>query len=359
MSFRRGWGVVLVVIMLLGGLLFSVWAPLRQQLFERLAAQRMAADGATQLPDGLHVGLCGAGSPLPDPRRSAPCTLVIAGKRTLVFDAGNTAAIKVGAMGFDIGKVQALFLTHFHSDHIGGVGELMLQRWVGGIHQQPLPVHGPAGVEEVVAGFNQAYTQDAHYRVAHHGSTVVIPSGFGGRAMPFQPTGPEMRVIVVDEPDLQIVAFNVDHSPIHPAVGYRIRYKDRTLVISGDTKQSAAVEREAKGVDVLVHEALSMPLVQSMNRAANQAGRPNLAQIMTDIQNYHTSPEQAAETAQSAGAGYLLLTHIVPQLPLPGLQKVFLGDATERFDGPIKVGVDGDFISLPANSTEILVSNRL
>ncbi len=356
---RRSTLFVLLGLLVVVGVLFSARAPLSLMLFQRIAAERMSADALAELPDGLHVGLCGAGSPIPDPRRGAPCTLVIAGSQMFVVDAGNTAALKIGAMGFDIGKVEALFLTHFHSDHIGGLGEVMLQRWVAGNNQKPLPIHGAVGVTEVVAGFNQAYTQDAHYRVAHHGEHIVSPTGFGGQALPFVTTGAEQRVVLVDEPDLQIVAFNVDHSPIHPAVGYRIRYKDRTLVISGDTKQSEAVQREAQGVDVLVHEALSVPLVVRLNQAATEAGRPKLAQIMTDIQNYHTTPEQAAQTAQNAQVGYLLLNHIVPQLPLPGLEETFLGQAPSLFDGPIRVGVDGDFISLPANSSEIFVSNRL
>ena len=83
------------------------------------------------------------------------------------------------------GRIEALLLTHFHSDHIDGMGGLMLQRWVGGAHTAPLPVHGPDGVEAVVAGFNAAYTPDRGYRVAHHGPETVPPGGFGGTAKPF------------------------------------------------------------------------------------------------------------------------------------------------------------------------------
>jgi ribonuclease Z len=328
------------------------------RVYEKLAGHRMAADPLAGLADGLHVGLCGAGSPLPDDRRSGPCTVVVAGKRIFLFDAGANAARNLVRMGFNPGDIEALFLTHFHSDHIDGLGEVMLQRWVGGSRTEPLPVHGPVGVDGVVAGFVQAYTLDQGYRVAHHGAGIVPPAGFGGVARAFDSAEPDGRVVVLDEPDLEIVAFSVQHDPVHPAVGYRIRYKDRTAVLSGDTRSCPAVAREARGVDLLVHEALSATLVGVLERSAAEAGRSNLAAVFHDIPSYHTTPEQAAATARDAGVGFLLLNHIAPALPLPGQEQVFLGRAVEIFAGPIKVGVDGDFVSLPVGSQAIEAGRR-
>jgi ribonuclease Z len=130
------------------------------------------------------------------------------------------------------------------------------------------------------------------------------------------------------------------------------------VVLSGDTKKSAAVQREATGVDLLVHEAMSTPLMAILQDSAGQAGRPKLRQLMLDIVDYHSTPEQAAQIARDAGVRYLLLNHIAPPLPLPGLEKAFLGDATSIFSGPVRVGSDGDFISLPVGTLEINVSQR-
>jgi ribonuclease Z len=210
----------------------------------------------------------------------------------------------------------------------------------------------------VLAGFLQAYAPDKVYRVAHHGPVVVPPDGFGGTARPFDVAAPDGRVVIVDEPDLEIVAFTVDHEPVHPAVGYRIRYKDRTVVLSGDTRKSANVQREAAGVDLLVHEALSEPLVAILERSAAQAGRTNVAKIFADIPSYHTTPEQAAEIARDADVGYLLLNHIVPALPVPGQEAAFLGDSSRVFAGPLRVGRDGDFVSLPAGTKRIEPGHR-
>ncbi len=346
---------LLIALLAITGYAFR--APLAVALVQRIAARQLGIDALTELPDGLHVGLCGAGSPFPDEKRSGPCTLVVAGKRLFVFDAGAGSARNIGKMGFNHGRIEAIFLTHFHSDHIDGLGELMLQRWVSASNTAPVPVYGPAGVEAVVAGLMQAYAQDQHYRVAHHGEAVMPSSGTGGKALPFatEPTG---RVVLLKDGDLEIAAFSVDHAPVHPAVGYRITYKGRSVVLSGDTKKSAAVAREAIGVDLLVHEALSTPLMAMLGDAAAQAQRPKLKQLFADIVDYHSSPEQAAETAQAAKVGYLLLNHIAPPLPLPGLEKAFLGDAEKRYDGPIRVGADGDFVSLPGGVKQINASRR-
>jgi ribonuclease Z len=328
-------------------------------LMQRTIVRAVAANPIADLPDGLHVGLCGSGSPFPDPTRAGPCVAVVAGQRLFVIDAGDGSARNLNLMGLSPGRIEAVFLTHFHSDHIDGLGALMLQRWGGAARTTPLPIYGPTGVETVVAGFNAAYGLDEGYRVAHHGPAVMPPSGFGGTAKPFASpvNGPD--IVLIDDGGLTIKAFPVDHRPIEPAVGYVITYGDRKLVVSGDTVASPRVEAEAGGADVLVHEALSPRLVGMLQKAAQDAGRSNLAAVFNDILNYHTTPEQAAGIAQRAGVGYLLLNHIVPTLPYQALDGPFLGQARANFSGPLTVGRDGDFISMPAGSKINTLSNRM
>lgn len=353
-KFSGGLLYVLLALALVAALAWVFQARLSVWVAQRVIAQRLAIDLVKDLPDGLHVGLCGAGSPFPDDKRTGPCTLVIAGAQVLVFDAGSAATLNLGKMGVNHGQIQAIFLTHFHSDHIGGLGELLLQRWVSTGNAKPAPVYGPPGVQRVVAGLREAYAQDESYRVAHHGEAILPSSGFGGEARPFELAAQRDRVIYAAG-GVEVRAFAVYHAPVHPAVGYRISYKGRSVVLSGDTRPSDAVRSQSQGVDLLVHEALSEPLVRAIGDAALQAGRPNVKKLMTDIVDYHTSPEQAAQMAQDAKVGYLLLSHITPPLPIPGMVKAFLGDAGAIFKGPIRVGIDGDFISLPANTKEIIV----
>lgn len=358
MKIRKSVLAVLATLAVAAGAAYVLRAQISLAVAQRIAASHLSTTGLEGLGDGLHVGLCGAGSPFPDDRRAGPCTLVVAGQRMLVFDAGNGAARNVGKMGFTHGRIDAVFLTHFHSDHIDGLGELMLQRWVQGGHKTPLPVYGPPGVEQVVGGLMQAYRLDQGYRVAHHGDAVVPAAGFGGLAHAFALAG-EAAVPVFKDADLEVTAFAVDHAPAHPAVGYRITYKGRVVVISGDTKRSDAVAREARGADLLLHEALSPALVDLLRQTAQRSGRAGLAKVLGDLPDYHATPEEAATIAQEAQVGALVLHHVVPTLPpLPGLDQVFLGRAVSMYAGPLRVGRDGDFVSLPAGGKDISFSRR-
>lgn len=316
-------------------------------VLHRAALTNMSRAAVADLPDGLTAAFCGTGSPMPDRARAGPCLAVVAGKRLFVFDTGSGASETIGQMGLPTGAIEAVFLTHFHSDHIDDLGALALQRWAGASNAAPLKVYGPTGVERVVAGFNEAYALDHSYRVAHHGAQVMPPTGADLVAAPFAFAPGVDSLVLVDDGDVRITAFTVDHTPVAPAVGYRIDHAGRSIVLSGDTLPSANVERHAREADLLIHEALSPRLVQELERAAAKASRPGVAHIMHDIQNYHTSPDQAAVLARRAGVDALALTHVVPPLPNAFFDGLFLGDAVKTFGGPAWVMRDGDAISLP------------
>lgn len=346
------WGLVLATVTGLAALgVRQYQAEIGASLFARAADSRAGRDITATLPDGLHVGLCGTGSPLPNADRAGACTVVIAGKRIFVVDAGEGGARNISMMGIPNGRIEGLFLTHFHSDHMDGMGPMMLLRWTGAAAASPLPVHGPTGVEAVIAGFNAAYAQDNGYRTAHHGADIAPPSGAGALAVPFAMTGE--NALVLDEGGLKITAFAVDHEPVAPAVGYRFDYKGRSVVISGDTAKSATLERVAKGADLLLHEALQPKLVGKMTDALDRKGIRNTAKITRDILDYHASPEEAAESASKAGVRQLVMTHIVPPIPSPFFYPAFLGSAPERFKGEIVVGEDGMLFVMPAGSKAI------
>ncbi|MGL5837501.1 MAG: MBL fold metallo-hydrolase [Sphingorhabdus sp.] len=351
-----------IVIAVAGLLLIAFLAVKSQQsaigffLFDRAVGDRAGRDNTADLPDGLHVALCGTGSPLPSPSRAGPCNIVIAGKQMFVVDVGEGGGRNVALMGLPVGRIEAIFLTHFHSDHIDGIGPLMLTRWTAGTNKAPLPIYGPTGVERVVAGFNAAYATDNVYRTGHHGAAIAPPEGAGSTAMPFALPGPGKgdTAIVFAKNGVRVTAIRVDHEPVEPAVGYRFDYKGRSIVISGDTAKSTSLAKASKGTDLLIHEALQPALVKMMTTEFEAKGIKNLAQITRDIVDYHTTPEQAAEVAKAAGAKQLVLTHIVPPIPSKFFYPAFLGDAASRYSGPIVVGEDGMLFTLPANKPDIV-----
>lgn len=351
--------LIAVALAVLIAIIYSQRASLALTLMDRVASQRVATDVLAELPDGLHVILCGAGGPLPDPERSGPCVAVVAGSTLVIVDSGTGGVRNLNRMQINAGNIDTLLLTHFHSDHIDGLGEIAMMRWVNAANQQPLPVIGPTGVDAVVDGFNRAYQADAVYRNEHHTDLVAPLSGSGMKAVAFEPPAKGVIKTVYEKQGLTISTFSVDHAPVSPAVGYRFDYKGRSAVISGDTSKSMIVEKVANGVDLLVHEALAPHLVNIMHNAATKVGNVIAAKITHDILDYHASPVEAAETASAADVGYLLYYHVVPPLIAPGMEAAFLAGVSDVYDGRLSVGVDGSMISLPANADSIISDQRM
>ena len=319
-----------------------------ERLFAKAVSKGFGNNVLSDLPDGLHVILIGTGSPLADPSRAGPSTAVIAGKRVFIIDSGGGAVRAMGEIGLSPAATERVLLTHFHSDHIDGLGELMLQRWAGGGYDEPLPIHGPEGVTEVVEGLNAAYAQDKDYRIAHHGADIVPPNGFGGTPILIE-TGRLM-----EQSGLIITTFAVDHEPVSPSFGYRFEYKGRAVVMTGDTAYTEDLAAHAKDADILISEALNPDMVSVIEMAARDAGNNRIGKIMSDIPDYHITPVQAAQVAQDADAGLLVFTHIVPALPTAYLDAAFTKGAAEKFSGDILVGQDGMMFSLMPGSDEIV-----
>jgi ribonuclease Z len=312
-----------------------------------------------EIDDGLHALLLGTGSPMPDAIRAGPSTLVIAGEKHFVVDTGPGSAANLAVSGISPAKVDAVFLTHYHSDHIGDLGELMLLRWTMGGYDEPLPVFGPVNVTSVVEGFNDAYQLDSEYRTDHHGEENIPINGSGGIAMEFDIGNNTMASqVIYNQDNIKITMFNVDHLPIYPAVGYKFEYKGRSLVISGDTVYNENLETQSANADLLICEALNPELVGMMENQNLSGNTTNV--ILHDIQDYHMTPEQAAITAKNANVDYLVYYHMIPPIPNSRAgRRLFLGDALKIYNGKIDIGEDGFFISMPAHSDKIITTNLL
>lgn len=341
---------VLALIAFAGLKLFQV--PIGKAVFERTADRLVGMDRAASLDDGIHIYFCGTGSPIPDPTRAGPCLGVLAGETPLVFDAGSGSIRNLTRMGFPMGDVDQVYLTHLHSDHIDGLGELMLQAWIGGSRTTPITISGPEGTARIVAGFTEAYAIDSTYRTAHHGEAVANPAGFGAVPSEIALTSGGMDT-VFEQDGVRVSVFPVNHEPVSPAFGYRVDYKGRSVTISGDTVKSRSVIAAAKDTDLLVHEALNRDMVKVMSEAAGANGNAELSKVFADILDYHASPVEAAESAEDAGAQALVLTHIVPPLPSKFLYPAFLDGAGSHFDGMLRIGEDGLLVSLPVESEAI------
>jgi ribonuclease Z len=324
---------------------------------------RMAVHHAVSGPDAklaganeLSVLLVGTGTPLPDPSRAGPSTMIAAGEHLFLVDAGVDAARNLQLWKVPLDKVDAILITHLHSDHIGGLADVRLQTWVSG-RKTPLKVYGPPGIERVVAGFNEAYALDDGYRTAHHGAAMLPPQGALLVAVPVAIAPGTTTARVFEIGGLKVTAVRVKHHPADPAYGYRFDYAGRSVTVSGDTIYDEDLARAALNTDVLVHEGLAPELVGIMHDEMIAAGRVRPAKIMHDIPGYHTAPVDAARIANMAHAKLLLFTHLLPILPNAIAVRAFLKGVDDVRPSGVRVGHDGMVVRLPGHSEALDVSD--
>lgn len=313
-------------------------------LLDRLVAVALRDTPSSPPEGGLRVFMCGTSSPLPAPNRAQACVAVMADDRLYIIDAGAGSAVIASLGGLPFENLRGLLLTHFHSDHIAAVGDFNLMSWVAG-RPRPLTVIGPAGVERVVSGLNELYALDRGYRVAHHGADFIPPELHELTARTIEPG------VVLEDSGLIVTAFAVDHSPVKPAVGYRFDYGGRSVAITGDTIVTAGLTEAARGADLLLSDAISLPIIQALESELRAAGRPRPAKIMHDIQDYHASTSSLAEVAERAGVRQLALYHLVPAPRNLLMEKIFLRDLPE---GTV-LTEDGMIFDLPGGTTEVIV----
>jgi len=285
--------------------------------------------------------------------------VVFAGDRVWVVDSGPESVENLVLWGIPLAKIGGVLLTHFHSDHIGDLGELQLQTWAGG-RPGPLAVYGGPGVEEVVGGFNRAYALDQGYRTAHHGEAVMPSRTWGLRAVTVELDGPpspakDRSAIVLDEGALRITALEVDHAPIEPAYAYRFDYKGRSVVVTGDLKYHAPLVLGAANADLLVSEAISRSMTRSLELAASDAGRDRTRAIMHDVQDYHISPEEAARLANEAHVRHLAFYHLLPAPDGWLMKQMFARGIDEVRPEGWTIADDGSLYVLPLGTDQVLV----
>ena len=300
--------------------------------------------------DSLSALVCGSASPLGATDRAQTCIMVRAGDEIYIVDIGDGANRNLGRWRIPMNKVQAVLLTHLHSDNISDLADLHLATWIPNRKSQ-LKVYGPQGVEFVTRGFEEAYQSDYFFRNEHHGDEVAPLHSVG-----FEPITIDLNEpIIIEKDGLKVTAFEVPHDPVKPALAFRFDYKGRSIVISGDTIYSENLISYSKDADVLFHEALSMNIVSMMEDFTKRSGNDLLSKILFDVQDYHTDPVDAAKAANEAGVKHLIFYHLAPAPAIWLVEDMFVrGVNSIRDDWTLSD--DGTMVVLPVNSEEIKIS---
>ena len=296
--------------------------------------------------DTLKVVVCGSRSPLPSPGRAESCVLVEAGDDIYIFDLGNGSVNNLTQYQVPWPNVKAVLITHMHSDHMADLPDAHLQSWIQG-RTSPLKVYGPEGINLVTKGFELAYSADYQYRNEHHGDDMLPMSIAGFKAIQII----NNQFIPNDTPGLEILPFVVDHYPVNSAFGFKISYKGRTVVISGDTIHDGSVQKYSQDADLLVHSAISIDIVERMRGIAPI---PQMDKILFDIQDYHTSIEEAGEIARDASVEHLLIYHSIPTPRNALMERVFFRPIEGVFEN-YSLSDDGTRVIMPVGNDDIFI----
>jgi len=282
-----------------------------------LASTPRPAGAAGQI--AIRVTLLGTGNPRPVISRFGPSTLVEAGGKKFVFDCGRGATMRLYQLGVQFNDVDALFLTHQHSDHTVGIPDLWLTGWVMG-RRVPLRVWGPAGTKAMMSGLEEAYAFDVHIR---RDVDEQLPSeGAKIEAHDIEPG------VAYEQGGVKITAFLVDHGVVKPAYGYRVDYGGHSVVLSGDTRPSENLIRNAQGTDVLIHEVLDLESYMGADKTYTAAQKDKVVA-------HHTTGEEAGVVFERVKPRLAVYSHIVP----PNAPDV-IADARKHYSGPLELGED-------------------
>lgn len=273
----------------------------------------------------MDVILLGTGSPIPSPNRAGPATLVRTGGANLLVDCGRGVAMRLAAAGVSPPAVSAVLLTHMHSDHIADLNDIITSHWVMNAAPGPLKVFGPKGAAALVEATLAMLAFDVRYRLDHHDDLTRGPDVATTELSP----GDEFTV-----GDCAISAHRTDHSPVFPTLGYRVASGGAVAALAGDTVPCAELDAMCLGADVYVQTVIRADLI-----------RRTPVKRLQDVLDYHSSVEQAAQTAQRADVKTLMLTHYVPAL-MPGKEEEWRSLARAHFSGEIVLGDDLTAVSI-------------
>jgi ribonuclease Z len=276
----------------------------------------------------IKVTLLGTGAPVPSMERFGPSILVEAGGQKLLFDCGRGAGQRLWQLKIPLGKIDALFLTHLHSDHIVGIPDVWLTGWIPAAYGRralPFQVFGPDGTKAMMDNLVKAFSWDISTRnkeknKADSGALVNatdIKDGF-----------------IWEKDGIKVTPFTVRHSDfIDSALGYRIDYAGHSVILSGDTRYSENLIRYAKGADVVIHEVA----------AANEYSMKS-SPLVNQILGFHTSPEDAGKVFEQTKPKLAVYSHIVlltaePKIPPPTMDEVMLR-TKKIYSGALQAGED-------------------
>ena len=258
--------------------------------------------------------------------RSNPSTLLLINDVPYVIDCGAGTSRQLVAAGVPLNRLRYLFFTHLHSDHMLEYGPVVYNGWATGLRTR-VDAYGPPPLKTMTRAFWDYMRFDVDTRIDDEGRPDPRPLLVANEF-----TGPG---VVMQNDDVKVTCARVLHPPIEHAYAYRFDTRERSIVISGDTNYAPALVALAQGADVLVHEILYLPGLDSL-----LARVPNAATLRKHIIDSHTVAEDVGRVAAEARVKTLVLSHLVPGDDPAITDEMWAADVRKHYKGRIVVGRD-------------------
>ncbi len=300
---------------------------LRASYFVLLAAMVIAlpsfATAEDFPPNHIRVTLLGSGTPVPSISQYGTAILVQAGGENLLFDCGRGCTTRLAQVNPNlIARVDRLFITHLHSDHVVGVDDLWLNGWTQG-RNHPLSIWGPKGTKKFMRYLRAAFSADIKQRLRD--GVPAIEDGLAKSITEIKRDG-----IVYEENGVTVTAFSTQHVPGEPGFGYKVEFGTRSIMISGDTTLTENLYRYGEKVDVLFQEVISPAVVGYLENVFSN-------DQVSKIVNYHTTARQAASLFVKTKPRLAVFYHTKNDGVFSGS---LMAEVSKEYSGTVEVGYD-------------------
>ena len=240
--------------------------------------------------------LLGTGCPKVDCKRFGPSNLISINKTNILIDCGSGVTQRLDSLKISTANIDALFLTHLHSDHVIDFYQLIISSWHS-YRIRPWKIYGPIGTKKFLNKIMDAWKEERNLRIKFELRASV--EAFKLEIIEFKNLG---RIKIKD---LDIEYFKVDHYPVKHAYGFNFINNKKKITISGDTKPCENLMKYAKNADILLHEVFIEGEIKAINKMRT-------SQTLHNVKSYHTTSEEVGKVANLVKCKKLVLTHFVP-----------------------------------------------